>query len=542
MKVHIVCDNPSSDKILARLACVLAANTGWTIGKFPDQNVDVNYWDCYINYAEKYCGYKKTKTAAFFTHYDTVLPEKEDWWTAAARAIDLRITSAPQYAGVLSALGKTAIARPALDRAAFGIETRPPTAPPTVGLSGFVAKLTYHRKGADLVERLAQSDFAHKLRLVATGMGWPHVKTVERAIGELPHFYHSLDVLLCASRVEGIPMPPLEALACGVPVVIPRGVGLLDELPDIAGVWRFDPGDYDGMLDALDNALANIGNANRSELRAATEPYTAENYVDDMTRAFESILFSTTRPEKCARTDGGEGVIYVAYGKPSRECAVKAITSFKAHMPGIPVALLSDSPLGPEDIFIQHPDTDIGGRGVKTSIYDLAPADWKRVLYLDADTEVIADIGFLFQVLCDGWDFVICKNPGKFHVVRQMIRPDNKDECEETFKLLGSDELIQFNGGVWAFSRNERTAALMRGWHDEWNRYGKRDQAALLRALWAHPVRLYTLGNEWNLVENYDSRDKCAGIMHYPMTARRHVGIVSGRLDSDEAWGKVRGK
>jgi hypothetical protein len=162
------------------------------------------------------------------------------------------------------------------------------------------------------------------------------------------------------------------------------------------------------------------------------------------------------------------------------------------------------------------------------------------VLYLDADTEVIADISFLFQVLCDGWDFVICKNPGKFHVIRNMIRPDNKGECEETFKMLGSDELLQLNGGVWCFARNERTAAMMRGWHSEWDRYGKRDQAALLRSLWANPVRLYTLTNVWNCVEQYGEHNENTTIMHYPMTARRHVGIIGGRLDSTEAWSKVK--
>jgi hypothetical protein len=75
---------------------------------------------------------------------------------------------------------------------------------------------------------------------------------------------------------------------------------------------------------------------------------------------------------------------------------------------------------------------------------------------------------------------------------------------------------------------------------DEWNRHGKRDQAALLRALWRVPVRLAVLGNEWNTVTRYYEPEMSAGILHHPMTARRWEGVIHGRLDSTEAWRMVK--
>jgi len=220
--------------------------------------------------------------------------------------------------------------------------------------------------------------------------------------------------------------------------------------------------------------------------------------------------------------------------------ATRAPESFKEHVAGAQVALASVEPLGPEDVFVEHPDVDIGGRCAKTKIYDLAPAEWDYVMYLDADTEIIADISFLYQILEDGWDMFICKNPARFHVIKNMVRPDNGKECDVTFRQLGSQELLQLNGGVFGFRRNERTAAFFRAWHEEWQRWGSRDQAALLRALWKNPVKLFVLSNHWNLVPNYDDPSKSAGILHWVQKARRWEGLVHGRADDKAAWAMVK--
>ena len=67
-----------------------------------------------------------------------------------------------------------------------------------------------------------------------------------------PAFYNSLDALLCASDIEGGPYPPLEALACGVPVVS-TPVGHMPDLvaPGTSNVLLFDFGDVQTAAAAI---------------------------------------------------------------------------------------------------------------------------------------------------------------------------------------------------------------------------------------------------------------------------------------------------
>src|SRR3989304_2352241 len=91
-------------------------------------------------------------------------------------------------------------------------------------------------------------------------------------------------------------------------------------------------------------------------------------------------------------------------GGAARGWAVKCVSSWHTHMPGVPVAVAGAEPLGCEDVFIQAEDEDVGGRSVKTKVWDLAPAEWEYVLYVAADTGLTAPVPFLFQALGDGWD------------------------------------------------------------------------------------------------------------------------------------------
>lgn len=523
MNVHIVCDY-LGDRILPRLARILAQETGWSSGETPRYDVELNHFLCYIDYAQRFEGWHKTLVTAWFTHYEHGAALKERWWDVAARNVDLRLTSARQYLGLLQSYGLSQIVIPPIDQSLFVPIGEIPHKR-IVGLSGFVCP--GGRKGEHLVGRLVQE--RQDLDIRATGRGWPVHKQSQRKISELPAFYQSLDVYLCTASIEGIPMPPLEALSCGVPIVIPRGVGLLDDLPDINGIYRYSTGCYEEMMGAIDKALLYTGS--REPLRKGIAKYTAAAWADGHKEAFESLLYPRERT-------GKRGVYFVAFGKPARRYATEAIWSFKELM-SEEIALVSDKSLGPEDVFIQHDDVDIGGRHTKTKIYDLAPDDWEYILYLDADTRVIADISFLYQLLEDGWDMVVCKNPERFHIAVNMVREDNKEECRKTFRQLGTQEIMQLNGGVLAFRRNYRTERFFHAWHEEWQRWGKRDQAALLRALFNNPVKLYVLGSEWNTITRYMDASRSAGILHFPMRARRWKGIIQGRLDSKEAWKAV---
>lgn len=539
-KVHIILPPFENwNRILPRKAKALQAATGWSLSSKPDPSADFNYFMPYLAYVPV-----NTKAGAYFTHReDRKRQAKADLWDRVAEGLDLRLTSSRHNLPHLEPFGLTRLVTPPLDREKFCLAPRNQHGRPVVGTSGYV--YPGGRKGEDLIAALRDSPTGRTVEWRASGRGWP-IPTRGYLWEEMQGFYQYLNLYVCTSLIEGVGYGPLEALACGVPVIVPRGVGVFDDLPDLEGITRYRAGDADDLLRAFDVALA--CRPDSEALRAVTEPYSVEAWASGHVAAVESLLASKPEPaadlpavvEETPEAEGKRGMYLVAFGEPARKCAIRCIESFKRHMSGVPVALVSDRPLGPEDILIKQAETDIGARGHKLNIYDLAPADWQYVLYLDADTETIAPLDFLFEALRDGWELAICKNPERFAVAQFMLRPDNHAECEGIFNLWGTDQLMQWNGGVFAFRRCDRVKQLFAKWREEWNRYGARDQGALLRVLHGHPVKALWLGNEWNLVPTYDPVERSAGIVHYPMTARRWSGVIHGRADSPEAWARVR--
>jgi hypothetical protein len=585
VRVEIVCSgHEGKDRILPRLARCLSEGTGWPVVSAPSGKADLTY---FFPYLERKGRKIEGKTAAWFTHRDDGRPEKVKEWRTVAGSVDLRLTSARLYLAELERSGAAALVTPPLDRDKFRPAERVRHAKPVVGTSGYC--YPGGRKGEELLQGLRDSKVGSQVSLVATGRGWP-VPTKPRLWQDMEAFYQGLDLYVCTSSIEGVGYGPLEALACGVPVVVPSGVGVFDELGTEAGVYRYQANDLRSLLVALESALLRLGELDPLALRAATERFTAEAWVAGHVRAFEELVngkaaesltyemlehafaevdrdlaspahrmapapapvpdqaYSAPNSETPSRETvlvvddqipdwrGRAGVYMVAYGEPSRRCALRCIDSVRRHMPGLPVCLVSDRPLGPEDLFVEEPDSDIGARGVKTRIYDLAPSEWEYVLYLDADTELLAPVDSLFRILADGWELVICPNPDKYVLAGNMKRPDNGDELAETFRQMGSDELLQFNGGVFAFRRCGATAGFFEGWHREWTRWAKRDQAALDRQLYRSPVRVWTVGSEFNRIDRYEAPTKRTAIAHHPTEARRTKGIVAGRGDSPEAW------
>ena len=535
MNIHIVAREDTSP-VLARLL----ADLDYPHGPTPDPSADLNY---FFPYLEWDCNWHATPVACLFSHFDRGRPEKEAHWQMAAQRCDLRTAWAWQYVLELEKHGPAVQVTPPLDRNKFAPDRkRQRGSIPVVGVSGYVP--LGGRKGEGLVLELVQSEFGHKLQVVASGCGWP-CPTTEYPWEGLQSFYQGLDAYLCTAAIEGIPYPPLEAMACGIPVVIPRGVGLLDELPDLENLHRYQAGHFEDMCRALRAALTppSSKGINVQSLRGATARFTKAAWQADHQDTFRGLLYGPEQSAPLPDWRSKAGVYVVAYGDPARGCAERLLRSIRKYMPGLPVALVSDTPLGQgEDVYIERPDTDIGGREAKLEVYDRAPADWELVVYLDADTELTADISFLFQLLADGWDAFWCLNPTRYALVQEMSRPDNQTETAETLQLLGTGIMLQANGGVFGFRRNPRTQEFFAAWLQAWQRYGQRDQGALTRTLFNHPLRLYMLGVEWNTSSRYIAAERSAGILHHQMSARRWRGMIDGRLDSSEAWAALHPK
>ena len=98
---------------------------------------------------------------------------------------------------------------------------------------GWVGNSEWHNEAGDdpkgletivkpVIQRLVDDGFAILADFADRKERW-------RPLEEMPDYYNKLDVLLCASAMEGTPDPVLEAMACGVPV-ISTDVGVVSEV------------------------------------------------------------------------------------------------------------------------------------------------------------------------------------------------------------------------------------------------------------------------------------------------------------------------
>jgi len=540
-QVNIVCEELDSDRILPRKARALAAETGWALQETPDASADVNYFIGYITFTHKFRNWQETPVAAYFTHKDTTRATKVRWWDTAAREVDLRCVSAELYARPLRLLGRTAIVRPPVD-----VQFTLPAAPvmneiPIIGMSGFWEGSGRGRKGTHLVEQLLHSAVAKQCAFKAAGRGWP-VSTEFYDWADMVAFYQSLDIYLCSSLIEGCPMPPLEALACGTAVVVPDGVGLMGELPTCPGIYHYAAGDYDGMERAVQRAIDYRHNVYPEKLATVASEYCAAHWAVDHEYAFSEFVPATTRitvPEIVPPRDGECGVYVVAYGEPARRCATQLLQSVREYLPNVPVAVASDVPLAGADFDVICEDVDIGGRYAKLHAYDLTPQEWRYVLYLDADMEIVADARVLFEFLRDGWEMLFTQAIARYGRMRETRRPDCYAEWETTVQELGTDNLVQLHGGVWGFRRTDAVARFFEVLWEEYERWGRRDSLALMRALYRQPVRLFVLSTRFNMPTNH-CRYADSVIWHNHGQAQRAAPIaVRERWDSAAARSRI---
>lgn len=570
MRVNVVCRNHNDDRVLPRMARALGKALGWTVTARPDPGgADVVYL---LGYFEGQKHVFSGVTAAYFTHREE-LPvgnAKAKLFDDVARRVDLRVVMCGLYGRQVERFGPTIQPPLPVEVERFTPGPNPRPIPykgrggkVVVGLSGYT--YSNHRKGEDLVKGIIASKVGQRVEWRASGRGWP-VETRRYAWKDMPTFYQGLDVLVCPSRVEGGPLPVLEALACGVPVVVPSGVGIIDELPKVAGIYRYGCGDLRSLTAALEQAVNPAEKVDRDALRAAVAGHSVEAFCEGHRVGFELLMDTgidagmaenlTTTEDLTTdehgltlikdaepvemRTGAARGIYCVAFGDPARRCALRLMESAKKYMPDIPIALCAAKRIGPEDILIVQPDSDVGGRRAKLRAYELSPAEWQAVLYLDADTEVVAPIYRYFEWIEDGWEFVICKDPHLMDTLHAFARKNNRKEVDDTVNKLRTKHTLQWNGGVWAFGRSKRIAAFFRRWQKEWEVHAQRDQGALVRAMYAEPLKILLLGNEWNTFPKYSKGVKTAGLMHYPGDARRWKGLIPGRIDSPEAWAMVK--
>lgn len=291
MIVNVLCRNAGDDRVIPRFSRYLSNYLGWTLTTKPLKvgEVDLMYLSGYFESQIIKPFPPQCKTAAYFTHRETQPPgnAKAKLFDRVAKQVDLRIATAAMYADYLQQFGDTVQINPPVERHRFTIAKRKVNNPLVVGFSGY--SYSNGRKGEGLAGEIVRNT-KEKVRWVASGRGWP-VVTRKYSWNDMVQFYQMLDILIVTATVEGNPMPPLEVMACGGSVVIPRGVGLLDELPDAIGIHRYKCGSSKEAIKALKDAIRLRREVNREELRAITEPYSITAWCEQHRQAFEGLCY-----------------------------------------------------------------------------------------------------------------------------------------------------------------------------------------------------------------------------------------------------------
>ncbi len=284
MRVHMVTHwmgHRNAKQPWPRLVRYLKEYLGWSASYKLDRQADVNYiltysvaWQRDIDPWETWREWGGPLACRIGERPEYGL--KARLWDQAVQASDLRLTEAAKYVHMLSEYGPTEqVELFPVERDLFIIAEPQPHSRPTIGVVGYCA--TGGRKGERLVKDLAHYPGPEHWRVKAAGGGWP-VQTKEYHYRHLPRFYQSLDVHLCPTVSRDSPTSPYEALACGIPVVLPRGVDLLDELPSVHGIYRYTMGDFDAMYEALRQCIDELGTHDREALRAVTEHMTIKAF------------------------------------------------------------------------------------------------------------------------------------------------------------------------------------------------------------------------------------------------------------------------
>jgi glycosyltransferase involved in cell wall biosynthesis len=124
-------------------------------------------------------------------------------------------------------------------------------------------------------------------RVVADGPVHPRL--------ELPGFYQAADVCVQASREEGLGFSPLEALACGIPVVATEVGGLRETIIDGQTGWTYPPGDVAALVTALLDVFDRPEEAERRTLlgrQMVADRYAEQKVFGDFERLMRELVSS----------------------------------------------------------------------------------------------------------------------------------------------------------------------------------------------------------------------------------------------------------
>jgi len=257
-----------------------------------------------------------------------VEPEAAERMAEAARALvrrSQRILVPSEYVGaeVVMALGahpaRVTVTHLGVDHVARHLppEGFGPAAQPFVLTVSRVDARKNHVRMLQAFERVAAEGLPHRWLVVGPpGFGAedfqraldasPARERVEwrRDVGdaELPRLYAQCDAFLFASLNEGFGLPPLEAMACGAPVV----ASAVTSLPEVCGdaAWLVEPTDVERIAEALRRVLVerDLADDLRRRGRARAREFTWRKCAKDTVLAWRNALRDAGEEPKLRHT------------------------------------------------------------------------------------------------------------------------------------------------------------------------------------------------------------------------------------------------
>ena len=109
---------------------------------------------------------------------------------------------------------------------------------------------------------------------------------------DIPELCHAADISAFPSRIEGLGLAGVEAMAAGVPLVSSNVHGILDYVKDGETGYACDPEDYKAFAKAIEILASDksLRESMRDACIKATEPFEINNALRVMWKIYEEIL------------------------------------------------------------------------------------------------------------------------------------------------------------------------------------------------------------------------------------------------------------
>jgi hypothetical protein len=199
------------------------------------------------------------------------------------------------------------------------------------------------------------------------------------------------------------------------------------------------------------------------------------------------------------------GVVYCALQAPIYlEAALISAWLLRQVEPDLPIVLLSDfKELAAatarlkltvqliDPVALGCPEQGWQSRWVKTQLPHLSPFD--ETLYLDADILPLQPIAPIWSVLDQAVMAMAIDTKATLADCSHVEAPEKAYTLQHC-----SPDSLQFNGGVVLWRRCAETTALFETWQQEWQRFQKQDQLALVRAIQRQGTSIHPLPKAYN--------------------------------------------